>query len=244
VQIGSADRRGVDPDDRIRRLLDDRVRNLVPGALTGTVVNQSLRRSSFPVEPTLAPRTRNGIGAHTERLFGFPAAGSADAPMPNGAPATMLQTIRRFCMKHILVATDGSENAEHAVDLALDFARKSGAEVTILYVRHASLPVPGEPFYQRAVSAELRHAQESAALAAARACAVGARAQVVVLEGNAAERIVELARLRDVDLIVVGSRGRGSIVGAIVGSVSREVVHHADRPVLVATPRASRRRAA
>jgi nucleotide-binding universal stress UspA family protein len=51
-------------------------------------------------------------------------------------------------------------------------------------------------------------------------------------------------RLRDVHLIVVGSRGLGPIAGALLGSVSREIVDHADRLVLVAARRSARRRAA
>ena len=61
-----------------------------------------------------------------------------------------------------------------------------------------------------------------------------------MLEGDPARRIVELARLRDVDLIVVGSRGLGAFAGTLLGSVSHDV-DHADRPVLVAARKAARR---
>ena len=90
------------------------------------------------------------------------------------------------------------------------------------------------PFYQRSLSAELRHANETVAIAPASRTRAGVEAEAEVLEGDPAERIVELARLRDVDLIVVGSRGLGTLAGLLLGSVSRDVMHHADRPVLVA----------
>ncbi len=147
-------------------------------------------------------------------------------------------------MTKILVATDGSENGRHALDEALELAQAGGASVTILYVRHTPLPVLGDPFYQRALTAELRRANETVTVAAAVAHSMGVEAETEVLEGDPAGRIVELARLRDVDLIVVGSRGLGPIAGTLLGSVSREVLQHADRPVLVATRRVARRRAA
>lgn len=147
-------------------------------------------------------------------------------------------------MKEILVATDGSESSQQAVGQAIDLARSSGATLTIAYVRHTPLPVLGQPFYQRSVSAELRLANETVAIAAARAEREGVETEIEVLEGNPAGRILELARLRAVDLIVVGSRGLGPIAGTLLGSVSREVLHRADRPVLVAARRVARRRAA
>jgi len=147
-------------------------------------------------------------------------------------------------MKQILVATDGSENGRHALDEAVELAAAAGAKLTVVYVRHAPLPVLGEPVYQRSLSLELRHANETVAIATGLAHTAGVEAEAEVLEGDPAKRIVELARLLDVDLIVVGSRGLGTVAGALLGSVSRDVLHHADRPVLIAARRAARRRAA
>lgn len=102
----------------------------------------------------------------------------------------------------------------------------------------------GTPNYQRALSRELRDAEEILAVAEAQARNAGIDAEVEALEGNPAHRIVELAQAREADLIVVGSRGRGSFAGTLLGSVSREVMSHADRPVLVAARRAARSAAA
>ena len=147
-------------------------------------------------------------------------------------------------MQKILVATDGSENSRFALEEALELAQPTSAAVTIVYVRHAPPAVLGDPFYQRSLTAELRRANEAVTVAAAVAHTAGVETETEVLEGDPAEQIVELASLRDVDLIVVGSRGLGPVAGTLLGSVSREVLRHADRPVLVATRRAVRRRAA
>lgn len=147
-------------------------------------------------------------------------------------------------MKEILAATDGSESSRYAVGQAIELARSSGASLTVAYVRHTPLPILGQPFYQRSLSAELRLANETVELAAAGAAEAGVEAETEILEGDPADRILELASLRDVDLIVVGSRGLGPIAGTLLGSVSREVLHRADRPVLVAARRVERRRAA
>jgi nucleotide-binding universal stress UspA family protein len=147
-------------------------------------------------------------------------------------------------MKQILVATDGSANAQYAVDQAAELAHSCDAKLVVAYVRHAPLPLLGEPVYQRSLSRELREADESTAAAAAKAREAGVEAEIEIVEGNPATRILELARARDVDLIVVGSRGLGTVAGALLGSVSKAVVHHADRPVLVATRRVERGRRA
>lgn len=147
-------------------------------------------------------------------------------------------------MQKILVATDGSESSRFALEEALELAQPTSAAVTIVYVRHAPPGMLGDPFYQRSLTAELRRANETVTVAAAVAHTAGVEADTEVLEGDPAEQILELARLRDADLIVVGSRGLGPIAGTLLGSVSREVLRHADRPVLVATRRAERRRAA
>lgn len=141
--------------------------------------------------------------------------------------------------KRFLIATDGSPGGREAVRKGLEVAREAGAEATIVYVRHAPLSVLGVPLYQQALTHELERGRLVMGKASADAATEGAEVETEILEGHPAEAIVELARSRDVDLIIVGSRGRGAIAGAVLGSVSEAVVHRADRPVLVVKPRAN-----
>jgi nucleotide-binding universal stress UspA family protein len=141
-------------------------------------------------------------------------------------------------MNEILIATDGSAGATLAVEEGVRLAQQAGAGVVFVAAARAPLPLLGEPYYQRALSGELRRARAAvdAAVPFAKERRVGYDVEIV--EGNPAQAVLDVARSRGSDVIVVGSRGRGGVTGAVLGSVSTELVHRADRPVLVARPRA------
>jgi nucleotide-binding universal stress UspA family protein len=141
--------------------------------------------------------------------------------------------------KHLLLATDGSAGAHAALRQAIELAHKADATLTVAYVRREPLPVLGDPYYQCALSRELGVARKVVDEATRESCAAGVEIETEILEGHAADRIVELARSRAADLIVMGCRGRGAVTGALLGSVSAAIVHKADRPVLVVKPRAA-----
>jgi nucleotide-binding universal stress UspA family protein len=146
--------------------------------------------------------------------------------------------------KQLIVATDGSPGAREALDAGFALARETGAVVTLVYVRQEPPPIIGDPFYQLSLSHELLHARTVLADAASLAAEHGIETETEVLEGDPARGVLDLARARNADLIVVGSRGRGMVAGALLGSVSSSIVHDADRPVLVVKQRSRARRAA
>ena len=132
----------------------------------------------------------------------------------------------------IVIATDGSEGAEGATVAGARVARTLGTTAVLVYVRPSLGPL-GEPYYQEKLSEQMAHAR--VALDRARELVVqeGVDADEEIIEGSAADRVVELARDRNAPLIVVGSRGLGAVAGALLGSVSSAIIHRADRPVLV-----------
>ena len=147
-------------------------------------------------------------------------------------------------MRRIVIAFDGSDASREALEQGVALARAAGAVATLVYVRHARLPLVGDPFYARALGRELRRGRDGLDEARALAAEAGVAAEAELLEGDPAERVVELAQLRGAELIVVGCRDRGALAEALLGSVSRAIVHGADRPVLVAKRRSRRERRA
>jgi nucleotide-binding universal stress UspA family protein len=138
-------------------------------------------------------------------------------------------------MDSILIATDGSPSAQDATRFGIELAEEHGAAVTFVYVVPAMDIIPSGGFcFAAAVPHEAAEADREpldAALQLADDAGIPARAKL--LHGDPVDEIVAYADSVDSDLIVVGSRGHGAIASAVLGSVSRGVLHEARRPVLV-----------
>jgi nucleotide-binding universal stress UspA family protein len=132
----------------------------------------------------------------------------------------------------VVIATDGSKGAEAAVDAGARVARTIGTRAVLVYVRPSLGPL-GDPYYQEKLSEQMGHARAALERAHELLAHEGVDTDEEILEGSAADRVVELARTRNAPLIVVGSRGLGAVAGALLGSVSSAIIHRADRPVLV-----------
>jgi nucleotide-binding universal stress UspA family protein len=140
-------------------------------------------------------------------------------------------------METIVVGVDGSECAERALAQALNEATLRGARLRVVCAWHIPGAVYGgglAPGLDQGTVDSLRgnaQAVVKEALSQAERAQPGIACEGEAVEGQAAE--VLLNEARDASLIVVGNRGRGGFTSLLVGSVSQQVVHHAQCPVLV-----------
>lgn len=150
---------------------------------------------------------------------------------------------------HILVATDGSEQAIAAAR----FVRRlvNPATVGRVTVMAAIRPITSTAYFgdvaMVGIPQDAWESMNEAAQAGARATVqktVEALADVVpdietlVRTGSPAEEVVDAAKQLEADLIVIGSRGWGEVRAVLLGSVSERVLHLAHCPVLIVRPAA------
>jgi nucleotide-binding universal stress UspA family protein len=166
--------------------------------------------------------------------------GSVSTKVLHASPASVL-IVHRFSDDasplRVLFGTDGSEDADSALDQIAAFLNPASCQITVLSVAehlmpHLAFPMPSVAYATSAPTPEL----EEQWIAAARDIATGAaqrlddagfstKAQGVL--GAPAARVLAEAQETQADLVVVGSRGLGAVERAAVGSVSDQVVREA-----------------
>ena len=139
-----------------------------------------------------------------------------------------------MAFRHLLVPVDFGAPSTHAIDLALETAARLDARVTLLHV--AWMP----PYYTMAYAEGLAYPVEEIETEAkamlddvlAKAKAKYPRTEGMMITGIPWEQILEAARMRGADLIVMGTHGRRGVSRLFLGSVTEKVVRHAPIPVL------------
>jgi nucleotide-binding universal stress UspA family protein len=141
--------------------------------------------------------------------------------------------------QHILIATDGSDLAQRAVEQGLALAKALGSTVTAVTVTEPwTAAVSGEwavafpvEEYERAAAANAEKVLDAVQEAAVR---LGVTCDAVhVKDQYAAEGIVEEAKARNCDLIVMASHGRRGIAKFVLGSQATRVLAHSAVPLLI-----------
>jgi len=139
-------------------------------------------------------------------------------------------------MPGIVVGVDGSAGSQRALDWAAREAALQHAALAVLTVHQVAAQWTGYPVVLPADAPEVERARQAAEeltnktlseLGDARPASVTVRA----VSGLVAEELINAAR--DGDLLVVGSRGAGGFASLLLGSVSSQVVHYAECPVVV-----------
>jgi len=143
--------------------------------------------------------------------------------------------------RHILIPTDGSELAEHAVTNGLSLAKFMGARVTVIIVEEPFnwLSV-SETKAQRAFEELAKHNEQVKKHAASVLDRVANTARqggvscdtVQVEDAQPYKAIIATAADRGCDLIVMASHGRSGLSAVILGSVTNKVLTHTKTPVL------------
>ena len=132
----------------------------------------------------------------------------------------------------VLLATDGSAEAQLAATTAADLATSTNSELHVVHVgewrptylaQTEEEPAELRREARRRLDEEVRRVEEAG----------GTVEEAHLRQGRADEEITDLAESLGIGLIVMGSRGRGRIRRALMGSVSDSVVRHAHCPVTI-----------
>jgi nucleotide-binding universal stress UspA family protein/nitrite reductase/ring-hydroxylating ferredoxin subunit len=157
-----------------------------------------------------------GMGkARRFRLGGIGEKVAVEAPCDVLVVRTTGGTTAAGAYRHLLVGTDGSATATEAARKAFEIAEILGADVTLVYV--------GDPLVGAIALEETSGGRPGAAAT-----------HTVTLQGDPAERIVELADGDRADLVVVGNKGLTGARRILLGSVPNRVAHEAPVDVLIA----------
>ncbi|MCQ4088603.1 universal stress protein [Saccharibacillus sp. JS10] len=136
-------------------------------------------------------------------------------------------------MKHILVAVDGSESSQRALEegIQLGNALREPAMLTALHIdRNMPMNEPALGFDPEAeIEAEGVALLDSVKKSLEHS---GLNYKTVIRKGDPAREICEFAKAQSVDLIIVGTKGQSLAAELLLGSVSHKVIQHATCPVM------------
>ena len=140
-------------------------------------------------------------------------------------------------LEKILLATDGSASSRKALEFAVEMASRYEAQVYILHVI-STMEIPlnileyisAEEIEDSPASVYLEKIGSKIIQQSEKECKTTGCENVhtIVLRGNPADTIIEFAKEKGIDVIILGSRGFRGIKGRLIGSVSRKVIHAAD----------------
>lgn len=133
--------------------------------------------------------------------------------------------------KTVVVATDGSDGAKAAMQVAVEIAKADGGKLIIAHVEQDVAGKGGIVPVDMTGGEFVAGLREQAEKLSGEGVEASVETAAIVL-GGPAHAIEEIAKKADADLIVVGTRGHSAVAGLLLGSVTHRLLHVADRPVL------------
>lgn len=194
-------------------------------------------------EATMAVVGTRGGGGFTDRLLGTV---SSALPAHSHCPTIVVphrtQGAEYTPVRRIVVGVDGSSSARKALQWAVREAEAWGAELTAVAAVPMASGAGALAWLPAAVDRDQVLSDVRSGLDHAVAEALEGHSAIEVrrhaLDGNPAELMAEFSTA--VDLVVVGSRGRGGFSGLLLGSTSQAVLSHASCPVMVVPSRSKK----
>lgn len=133
----------------------------------------------------------------------------------------------------IIVALDGSEQSLLAIDHACAIAECFRSKLILVHAYPHTSDLRDSVEYSNLIALRTKEGQAIFETARQHLGRTSVEVEEDLLEGPAAEAILSAAAIRNSDLIVMGSRGMGSLKGMVFGSISTKVSHYAPCPVMV-----------
>lgn len=148
-----------------------------------------------------------------------------------------IESAKRVLLTKILVTTDFSEVSDRALDYAIALARRYDARI---YLAHVITPDPfqfAEPQLAQATYEKVRQAAEEGITDILISGKLrGVPHEVLMEEGNVWPTLDRLITEHEIDLVVVGTHGRGKVQKILIGSVAEEIFRQADCAVMTVGP--------
>jgi nucleotide-binding universal stress UspA family protein len=203
------------------------------------------RHSELPFQAIIEEAEKNRInmivmGRHGRTGLRRLLMGSVTAKVVGHSPCNVLVVPKAAEIRYqkLLVATDGSNYSMAAASEAIGIAKRCGAELLIISVVPSETASPfdivhTEMQHGMISQKELREGEKNVNDLLVIAKQEGIKVEGLIIEGRPYEAIVETAREKGVDLIVMGSHGRTGMERLLMGSVTERVVGHADCAVLI-----------
>ena len=136
-----------------------------------------------------------------------------------------------FPCRQILAAVDFHDHSLSALEVAAQLARQSDGEVTLLHIVPMDEPIGGKMYDDDFKLQAEKDAERLAELAPP--LLKGVRYSILTEIGDPATAILDTARNKAADVIVMGTHGRKALMKVLMGSVAEQVLRDAPCPVIV-----------